>query len=379
MSLGAVAASRVTVDGWQPVRPGQPRIGVMGDIVVGANAEEAFAATPARFAPAIHAWASGLDLLVVTLDATFSGPDLKSWAPRVFAGPRCLDTLPRGKLTLVNLANNHAFDGGSGGFLALTESLRSRGFATVGAGLSREEAERPWTGDVGGRKVTIFAAAHSGCHPRAPLADGGQVALLDSPTWWRAIEAGLPEGLVVAVLHGGIQGSDYPSPRAVEISERLLGLGVQLVVWTHAHVTQGIVPARRGGVAYGLGDALYLPLAGDVATAHHDPRWDVGLFLELEAETDRVSHASAFFVQRRGLEVHPLSASERELARFRRISAAPRRAGYGLWWRGYRLREDVALPALRIARRRGLRGLDRQHLLRLVQGIRNARADAHDV
>jgi capsule synthesis protein PGA_cap len=377
--IDTTADGRLIVDGWQPLRPGRPTIGMLGDIVLGANAEASLASLPVRVAPALEAWAAGLDLLVVPFDGTFPGPDPKAWRPLVFAGPRTVDCVPRGKRTLFSLATNHTFDGGSPGFLALQRCLGERGIETVGAGMSKDEAERPWRGRVHGHDVIVCAAVHAGCHPRAPMPDGGQVASLDSETWWQRVAAEAGRGTLIVLLHGGIQGSHLPSPRAVEISARLTALGAAAVVWTHAHAIQGIASTPSGFVAYGLGNALHLPLDGDIAAAHPDPAYDVGLFLEFQPDTHPIRHAAALLVERHGLHLRPRAATARDIDWFRRISKRPGRLGYGLQWRWHRLREDVVVPALRVARSGAWKRVDVRSTARLFGRIANARADAEDV
>ncbi len=109
----------------------EARIGIVGDLVLGEHAEEAFAAATRPAWGTLEPWVRGLDLFVATFDGTFPGSDLKPWEPRVFAGRHCLDSVPAGKQTLFNLANNHVFDGGMQGFLALRRALEARGIASV--------------------------------------------------------------------------------------------------------------------------------------------------------------------------------------------------------------------------------------------------------
>jgi hypothetical protein len=372
------AEARVSLAGWPAPDRDAPRIGITGDVVVGAAAEAAVGTR--AFAPVLDAWAAELDLLVVAFDATFPGADLKPWRPLVFAGPRILDALPRGRCTVFNLATNHAFDGGAGGFADLHAALLARGIPSVGAGRSREEAEMPWMGEVARAPVALFAAVHHGCHPRAPLREGGDVARLESRSWWHAVERAVRTGRLVLVhIHGGVQGSHYPSPNAIDVSRSLARLGVAAVVWSHAHAVQGVVTIGRTLVAYGLGNALHPPLAGDVYRPHPEPAYDAGLLLELEPGPGRLDGAAALLVRREGLSVQPLAATAERRDWLARLCAAPARPGYPLRWRWQRLQEDVVRPLARHVRSGTWRRARPRHAAALLARLGNARADAADV
>jgi poly-gamma-glutamate synthesis protein (capsule biosynthesis protein) len=369
-------AARIPLAGWPAAGP--PRIGVTGDVVVGAAAEAAIGAS--IFAPALAAWARALDVLVVSFDATFPGDDPKPWRPLVFCGPRSLDALPRARDTVFNLATNHVFDGGAEGYLALRAALGARGVAALGAGLSRREAETPWIGDVGGASVALFAATHHGCHPRPPLPGGGEVASVESASWWTAIEHAARDGhMVLVYVHGGVQGSHYPSPRAIEISRRLAALGAAAVMWTHAHAVQGVVTVGRTLVAYGLGNLLHPPLAGDVHAPHADGAYDVGLLLELQPAPGRLAGAAGLLVRRHGLRVRPLAATPARRRWLARLGAATERPGYGLQWRWRRLTADVLRPLAAQVRGGAWRRARPRHAAALLARLGNARADAADV
>jgi poly-gamma-glutamate capsule biosynthesis protein CapA/YwtB (metallophosphatase superfamily) len=376
--------SRIQLNGFKPVRADRTRIGVAGDLVFGSNAERALGKVGSTAWGAFKTWARGLDLFIITFDSTFPGPDLKPWEPRVFAGMNCVYSVPLGRRTLFNLANNHAFDGGSMGFAATCRALTSRGIEVVGAGRSREEAERPWSAKMNDQTVNVFAAVHHGCHPRPALPDGGQVAGLDSPTWWQAVQSGVGhESFVLVLLHGGVQGSHYPSPKAIEISNRLMALGVHAVLWSHAHAIQGVVPAGQGFVAYGLGNTMHFPFEGDVARPQANPAYDRGLFLEFEPDPGPIQYAEGILFRREGLRLQPVKVSNAQRRWFSRLCARPRRFYYPAWWRLYRLKRDVIDHSLRYLRRQSvwkqLRRLRPHHIGRLISKIGNARPDAKDV
>jgi hypothetical protein len=207
---------------------------------------------------------------------------------------------------------------------------------------------------------------------------------LDSQTWWQRVgDAVDSRSFLLAVLHGGVQGSHYPSPACIEISRRLISLGVNVVVWSHAHVTQGVAAMGRGLVAYGLGNLMHVPLHAGVDATHRNVAYDQGLLLEFEPDGDHVTHADAILIQRNGLRLAGASPTPELEKWFGGLCRRPQRASYPIWWLVYRLKQDVFDRTMAYVRGGNLwRQLIRirfRHLARFLTNLRNARRDATDV
>ncbi len=361
------------------------RLGVTGDFVVNQNLEERILTEDHRPFEAIRPWAESLDLLIMTLDATFPGDDPKSSEPRVVTGPATLRQLPRAGITLMNLGNNHAFDMGVSGFQQLRDELRNQGVSWVGAGENREEAEKPWVRNIDGIEIAIHSAVHSGSHPRQPLSCGGQVASLESESWWESIRHSITEGYTtIALLHGGIQDCQYPSVFAIEISRKLVALGVSAVIWSHAHVVQGGERLGKSLIAYGLGNTFYPRILGNPEDQNSNPRYDWGLLLDLTVAQNSINAGKGLMVHRRGLQLSIGDDStllrQQEL---RRLSRLLNSRFYPLIFRGIRIWEDVILHTWRYFRRdnvwRQIRRIDYARIRGLIKSLRNARSDPEDV
>jgi hypothetical protein len=383
-SRASEEGARFPLAGLGRVRADQPRIGVAGDIVLGTNADRVLGRVAETAWRPLKDWVRDLDLLIMTFDTAFPGPDPKAWEPRIFAGVDSARSLPVAKRTLFNLANNHSMDGGWGGLCAAREAFAARGIDTIGGGRSRDEAERPWSTTIGREQIIVHAAAHHGCHPRPPLADGGQVASVDSPSWWERVDTSMGAGaFVMVVLHGGVQGSHYPSPTAIEISRALVARGVNVVVWSHAHAVQGVVRTERGFVAYGLGNAMYLPLEGDPVRPHPVAGYDQGLYLELEPDARGLRHAEGMLFRRVGLCLEPVAATAARRRWFGALCGRPAKRSYPAWWRAYRFKQDVIDATIRYLVRdsfwKQLAAVRPHHAAKLLAKLANARRDARDV
>lgn len=370
---------------WLPPQESGPRIGITGDFVVNEGLEKALSGNALDPFEAIRPWAERLALLVMTLDATFPGEDPKPWRPRIVTGPTTLSALPRAERTVVNLANNHVFDMGLSGFHALCHELQKQGIHWVGAGESPREAESPWKGQVSGNTIAIFSAVHPGCHPRAPLSSGAQVASLHSESWWNNIRSSIASGYATLVLvHGGIQGCRFPSVEAMTISRKLAETGVATVVWSHAHVVQGGERWSGVPIAYGLGNTYYPNLGANPEEPNWEPEYDRGLLLQLSLTDKGISGGSALAVHRTGLVLTLDSRPERVLrCEQEKLSAPLLSRFYPVRFRLIRFWEDIVRRTWRYFMRDGfclqIRRINAARLRRLFKCIRNIRADAEDV
>jgi hypothetical protein len=372
---------------WIPSLPLKgTRIGITGDIVVNENLETLIIKNNFDPFEYLKEWASSLDLLIMTLDATFAGDDPKLWEPRVVTGPDTLGLLPKASVTLINLGNNHAFDMGSNGYIELTRELDRLGISYTGAGKNREEAEQPWRGKVAGLKVAVHSAVHRGTNPRPPLPSGGQVTNLDYDSWWDRVHDSVSAGYAtIVLLHGGIQGCQFPSPSAMDISDRLANIGVVLVAWSHAHVVQG--GERRSGVpiAYGLGNTYYPPLFGDPAAPNiEDNRYDRGMVLELAISPDKTISGKAMMLRRKGLGLYFDTTRPHHWQKEQeRLSRPLRSPFYPLRFRMLRLWEDLILRTWKYLQKdsfwKQIRNIRGSHIRTLFKRLRNVRSDPKDV
>jgi poly-gamma-glutamate synthesis protein (capsule biosynthesis protein) len=211
-------------------------------------------------------------------------------------------------------------DCGVAGLEQTRAACAAAGIATVGAGASLAEARRPACFEVKGVRVVVLAyATPSEQQARAdragvaPLEDG---LLREDLTRWRS----RADVLVVSV-HWGSMYVDYPPPRVVETAELLAGLGADLILGGHPHVTQGWRRRGRALTLFSLGDLVLDPAAGDFeARVASEARRESGVFTALMAEEP-------------GLELAPLTLdpdgvpqpagerAEQQRARLERLSA----------------------------------------------------------
>ena len=216
----------------------------------------------------------------------------------------------RGVFDVALLANNHIGDHGPAGVLDTIRELRARGFATVGAGASRSEAEAPLRIEVAGRAISIFNFAEfefgiagetaPGAAPQRPLED------------IRAVAAEVAAGrTAIVVLHGGHERYPFPSPRLRDLCRAFAEAGASLVVNCHEHCPQGIEWHGGVPVIYCPGNLWFPP--NDPASPPKRPfLWNYGYLAKVLFDDDGPFAIDLLPYKAGNDEVRPLDGQARE-------------------------------------------------------------------
>tara|TARA_Y100000591_G_scaffold333148_1_gene374137 strand:- start:6914 stop:8044 length:1131 start_codon:yes stop_codon:yes gene_type:complete len=359
------------------------KIGAIGDIVCNHYAEKFFSKNKINpWSKSVIEWVSNLDILLITFDGTFPGSNLKDWEPRVINGENIIDILPRAKNTIINLANNHAFDAGYEGFKKMTDYLDDKGFLWLGAGKSQEDSEKSLNITMNGTEISIVSAAHHGCHPRPPIPSGGQVSRLESQSWWDKIDL-YNDKLLIALIHGGVQGSHYPSPKGMQISKQLVDKGADIVLWSHAHVFQSLDRYKGSFICYGLGNAFQTPLNGEIKNSNPNKMYDIGLCLEIGLFKKVLNDVKYGFYERDG-EYLVNTVNGKYLNNLMiKINKKVKYKNYKLFWRIYRIYQDVVLKVISFIFRKNLfsqlLSLKPYHFKKVFYNLKNFKDDSIDV
>ena len=356
------------------------RIGALGDIVCNQDANEYFF-NKNPWPKQILNWAESLDILVITLDGTFPGDNPKKWGPKLVIGENIINLLPRASKTVINLGNNHSFDNGTNGFINLKKYLDQSGFYHVGAGKNSNDAEKPLVLTYDEFTVKIFSATHHGSHPRKPLSDGGQVACLENDTWWDNIK-NEDNNINVVLLHGGIQGSHFPSPRAIEISKELIDKSVDAIFWSHAHVIQGLFRYKDKLICYGLGNAFNTFLFGDVLSNNFNKEYDKGILLDISFNNLKIIKTRFSFFKRIGDKII-IDDSIKRMNQLKRYNSKLLNKNYDIWWKLYRLYHDILIKTYKKLFRgnifKNILSIKLIHFKSIILNIKNTKKDSIDV
>lgn len=205
------------------------------------------------------------DYAVANLETRFAGPDLGySGYPNFNSPAELAFSLKENGVDLVATANNHSLDMGWEGIVSTLDKLDAAGLAHVGTYRTNAERGTPVIADIRGIKVAFLNCTADLNGYALPDEHGYAVNLLDvdqvaedamMARMWGA-------DVVIALLHYGNEYDREPSTEQVDVSQRLLSRGVDVIIGSHPHVVQPIAhvfeytgwKVANKYVAYSLGN-----------------------------------------------------------------------------------------------------------------------------
>jgi hypothetical protein len=163
-------------------------------------------------------------------------------------------------IDLVTLANNHTLDFGTDALLDTLDTLDKTGIGHVGAGGNIEEASKPVTVSIKGRKIAFIGATR--VMPEADWAAGesspGLLAAYDPSKLLEEIRQAKEQAdLVVVYIHWGEERKEMPNEIQTTLAHNIVDAGADLVVGAHPHVLQGIEYYKEVPIVYSLGNFVF--------------------------------------------------------------------------------------------------------------------------
>lgn len=227
------------------------------------------------------------DMLLVNFEnpATTSSNAVKGDVP-LKANPKYVPLLASAnEIVVASQANNHALDYGEVGMNDSIKNLKDAGIHVIGAGVNQSEASKPVYIDIKDRKVAILNYMDSNNFQEyasimpAATANSSGYSGYDTELAQSQVEEARENGasIIIAYLHYGNEYSRSPNEDQKKISHELINDGADIVIGTHAHVTQGVELYNGKPIYYNLGNFIF----DQSNTATH-----VSYFLNLELEGD---------------------------------------------------------------------------------------------
>lgn len=157
-----------------------------------------------------------------------------------------------------SLANNHGMDAP---LLESMKELDRLDYTYVGVGVNREEAFKPYVRDINGISIAVIAASRVIPFSRWAAGDnspGMASAYVDQPLL-KLVQHWKDEAdYVIVYLHWGEEITDHPNQVQLELEEKLIGAGANLIIGSHPHVLQAIkFNDERQLTAYSLGNFVF--------------------------------------------------------------------------------------------------------------------------
>ena len=254
--LVAVLALSAGVTPWSPA-PGEVLLEFVGDVMLDDGPGKTVSDGRDPFA-GFQALLSQADLSVANLECPVAHDGQLPGKLTTFrAHPRVAKVLAR-HLGAVSVANNHAGDAGPAAFLETLDHLHAAGVGVFGGGKNLREAHTPLV--VVRKGLRLAFLGYSEFQPRwfeAGPSSPGVAWSEDEQVAWDVQEARHHGAdVVVAYMHWGWTG-DTPTERQRVLGRALVDAGVDVVVGSHAHETQGAEIYRGHPIIYGLGNFVF--------------------------------------------------------------------------------------------------------------------------
>lgn len=200
----------------------------------------------------------GKDLSLFNLEVplTDANSPIKKVGPNLKARPEIVELIKQAGFDVACLANNHIWDYDEKGLRDTLDVCHQNGIATVGAGLSLQDATKAFYRNVKGMTVAIVNFSENEFSNASPVRGGANpMDIIDN---LRQIQnARMTADIVLVIVHGGHEYYQYPSPRIVKQYRFYVENGADAVVAHHSHCIGPYEMYKGKPIVYSLGNFFF--------------------------------------------------------------------------------------------------------------------------
>ena len=158
---------------------------------------------------------------------------------------------------LATFATNHTYDMGDQGIIDTIDACNKHNIKVIGAGLTKEDARRPYYTSLGKYKIAILnisrveyntvTDSHGGANPLDTINNTMDI-----------IEARKVADFVFVVVHEGVDVFHLPYPKLVKQMRFYADMGADAIILHHSRIVSGYEVYNNTPIFYGLGNLLHL-------------------------------------------------------------------------------------------------------------------------
>lgn len=253
----------------------------------------------------------GCDFSIVNFECPIlihKGEAIKKAGPALKCSAKALEALKYAGFDCVTLANNHFYDQGEAGVRDTISSLELSDIAYVGGGYNLRDASKILYKKVKDKTIAVINC----CEHEWSIAtekSGGSNPLNPVRQYYDIVKAKGEADYVIVIVHGGIEGFQYPSPRMVETYRFFVDAGADAVINHHQHCFLGSEVYNGKPIFYGLGNFCF----DWKARAKGSSLWNEGYMVQLEFSGTEVSYKTIPYIQGSDSPgIHILDTEEQE-------------------------------------------------------------------
>lgn len=202
------------------------------------------------------------DILVVNNEFTFSdrGEPAADKQYTFRCAPEYVTALNEMGVDVASLANNHSIDYGKESLIDTMTTLENAGIRYAGAGETVERAQEVQIIEVNGKKFGFIAVSRvvPEASWKVETDPPGVFNCYDYTPLLELVEAASKECDFLAVYpHWGVERQDYPEDYQIQIAEKCIAAGADIIVGSHSHCLQDVDFINGKPVFYSLGNYIF--------------------------------------------------------------------------------------------------------------------------
>jgi hypothetical protein len=186
--------------------------------------------------------------------------------PRLHTNLKTLNYLKQINLNLALLANNHVYDNLEDGFRKTVQFLKENGIDYIGAGFSKEEAQKPFITKIDDQTIYVLNYITEDTNPRLPDNAGVYLNWFNKNKIIEEIRKYRKHcDQVFLCLHWGgkVERGYYPDWEQPSIARELIEAGADLIVGHHSHTLQPYEKYKGKYIFYSLGNFCFADIHCD--------------------------------------------------------------------------------------------------------------------
>lgn len=207
---------------------------------------------------------SSADIAFCNLEGALTGDRITGSSKAfIFCSPPSFgESLQKGGIDIVSLANNHANDCGTKGLIETIETLEKLGIKYVGAGRNYQEARSLRIIEVKGKKIGFLAytdLSNVGLSAASATTTRPGVASVKTEAVFEEVRTAKKKvDLLVVSFHWGVEYQiGEPNARQRNLAYRCIDEGADIIVGHHPHVLQKVEVYQGKTIAYTLGNFVF--------------------------------------------------------------------------------------------------------------------------
>ncbi len=192
------------------------------------------------------------------------GENLKK-RPRLKTYKQTLNYLNNIGLNLACLANNHVYDNLRNGFETTLQFLDANNISYLGAGVSKEKANKPHIEIIDGYKFCFFNYVTKDTNPSLPENSDIFLNFYSESKCISNLKEHMSCDFRIVMLHWGgkFEGGNYPDFHQKEIAKEITKAGADLIIGHHSHTFQPYRKYNNKYVFYSLGNFCFSDIKSD--------------------------------------------------------------------------------------------------------------------